>query len=55
MRRLARTGRIQLRQRPIEDLESRESRSTVDTSFQVNYSRNAAVIENNQVDNFASP
>ena len=46
---LACSGGIQLRQRPIEDLESRESCGPVNTSFQVHYSRHAAVIENDKI------
>ena len=49
MRGLARSGRIQLCQRLIEHLRSRESRRTFDTLPQVQYPRDAAVIEHDQV------
>ena len=46
---LARAGRIQLCQRPVEYLGSCETRSAFDALFQIQYSRDAAVIEHDQV------
>ena len=49
MRGLARSGRIQLRQRLIEHLRSRESRRTFDTLPQVQYPRDPPMFEHHQI------